>query len=555
MYADESSLTIFLVLWGVWAVLGLGLYLWYLAALAALFPRLGLPAGEGWIPVWNESRILQRGGFSPWLVLLMFVPGISVAFVVLRAMAIHRIHTEYGKRAGLTVLAVLIPPLWATMLSAQLRDAGYGSAAAPHGAAPSYAAPGQNFAAPGYPTPAQPASAQQGYAPAQATAMQATAMQTNVAQATPAQASAAQQGYAPAHQGYAPAQPAAYTQTVEPSPWAAPPAVQLNHGPDDSAAPASPAAYPGQADTAAPVDYHPGPAVAPGEQALPDLPAFETLGFDSLMAQAPQGATGSNAITPDHASPSPFTRGPEAGAAPGVPAFADPATSSWGFGRETEEAYQQLSTQEVQPLSLSFTPEPQAVEPFTWPGTVEDVPPVPRAAEPFPVPESAWAAPVAEAQPAVESAAPAELPGQAGLAQTQAPVSVPAAETGIDDDLDHTVFVNRAPRERWVLELPDGSLLPLPSNDVIVGRRPDSAGDSSVLVIPDSTRTLSKSHVRLHVIDGAWVVTDLASTNGLAVIDELGEELVVAAGVSEPATEEMMFGTLRVRLRLVALDG
>lgn len=509
MYADESSMTIFLVLWGVWAILGLGLYIWYLAALASLFPRIGLPAGEGWIPVWNESRILQRGGFSPWLVLLMFVPGVSIAFVVLRAMAIHRIHTELGKGAGLTVLAVLIPPLWATMLGGQFRAEGYG--------APAYAHPAAPAGAPG---------------------------------------------------GYLPSQPAAYPHPVEPSPWAAPPAVQMLDEPPVHGAPAQYAA-PAQADAG----YAPAPTyetpipqqpVVPAQptQALPDSPGFEALGFDSLMAQAAQSAGA-----------------PPAAPAPGAPAFSEPAPDAqWGFGRETEEAYQQLSTQEIQPLSLPFAGEAQPVEPFTWPGTVADMPPAPRSAEPFPVPESAWAAPAPVVEsaptiapepvqdPAAQPAAPAtpalpvELPEVAPAVTSAPPTAEQAApaapaETGLDDELDHTVFVNRAPRERWVLELPDGSLLPLPSNDVIVGRRPSSEGESSVLVIPDSTRTLSKSHVRLHVIDGAWVVTDLGSTNGLAVIDETGEELVVASGVSEPATEEMMFGTLRVRLRLVALDG
>ena len=188
MYADESSMTIFLVLWGVWAVLGLGLYIWYLAALASLFPRIGLPAGEGWIPVWNESRILQRGGFSPWLVLLMFVPGVSIAFVVLRAMAIHRIHTEFGKGAGLTVLAVLIPPLWATMLGGQLRAEGHGAAGPVSGNTQHFAPAGQGYGAPAYAQPAAPAGAPGGYLPPQ---------------------------------------PAAYPQPVEPSPWAAPPAVQM----------------------------------------------------------------------------------------------------------------------------------------------------------------------------------------------------------------------------------------------------------------------------------------------------------------------------------------
>lgn len=532
MNANEGSLAILVVLWVIWAVIGLGLYVWYLAALASLFPRIGLPARDGWIPVWNESRILQRGGFSPWFVLLMFVPGVSVAFVVVRLIAIHRLHTELGKGAGLTVLALLVPPLWATMLSMQLRGAApaqaqYSAQAqydaqTQHGAQAQYEAQA-NFAGTG----SVFASADQGYAPP----------------AYPGADPAASQQAA-----YAAAQPTAYQQAAPPSPWAAPPAVPLNAGAGDAAAQ-------GYAPPAAPA-------------AEPFAPAFDELGFDSV--QANDGAASPQSGAPAAAYGSPFTPAPPAGLPPvaGGPAFVPPAPDApWGFGRETEEAYQQLSTQEVQPLVSPLTSE-QAVEPFTWPGTIEDMPPAPRSAEPFEVPASAWSVPPAPAVTPDAQPVPVELPApieQAVPAAQPAPVVTPPAALDasdavaqaadpVEEDLDRTVFVGRAQRERWVLELPDNSLLPLPSNDVIVGRRPSATGDSSVLVVPDSTRTLSKSHVRLHVIDGAWVVTDLGSTNGLAVIDETGEELVVEAGVSEPATEEMMFGTLRVRLRLVALE-
>jgi hypothetical protein len=62
---------------GVWSLVGIAFYVWYLWSLSRLFPRIGLPSSHGWIPVWNQWQLVQRGGLPGWLVLFGLVPGLS----------------------------------------------------------------------------------------------------------------------------------------------------------------------------------------------------------------------------------------------------------------------------------------------------------------------------------------------------------------------------------------------------------------------------------------------------------------------------------------------
>lgn len=116
-------------------------------------------------------------------------------------------------------------------------------------------------------------------------------------------------------------------------------------------------------------------------------------------------------------------------------------------------------------------------------------------------------------------------------------------------DLDHTIVAPRRAQQTWVLELPDGTEFPLAA-DTVIGRRPESISGSATLSVPDRTRTLSKSHVRLTREGERWIVEDLNSTNGLVLLNEDGSESELSPGVRAEATERMLFGTLEVHLRL-----
>lgn len=148
----------------------------------------------------------------------------------------------------------------------------------------------------------------------------------------------------------------------------------------------------------------------------------------------------------------------------------------------------------------------------------------------------------------------------------QAPKEAPFRWPGIDQRRD-TVALQRdelseavqgaaapqAPRSAplttsWVLDVLGGSLFAMPSTDVIVGRKPGTIPGCTPLTVHDEARTLSKSHVRLTLEGERWIVEDLGSTNGTALITE-GDEQVLAPGEPAVITDVFRMGTLKVRIR------
>lgn len=122
---------------------------------------------------------------------------------------------------------------------------------------------------------------------------------------------------------------------------------------------------------------------------------------------------------------------------------------------------------------------------------------------------------------------------------------MPPASHDPDVEDDRTVVVPR--RTRWGLELPDGEVLELDGNDVIVGRKP--SGDGNLLTIADPTRTVSKIHARFRRVNDHWTIEDLHSTNGVALIDRGGEPVPIDPETPTETTERLLIGTLEVKLR------
>ena len=164
-------------------------------------------------------------------------------------------------------------------------------------------------------------------------------------------------------------------------------------------------------------------------------------------------------------------------------------------------------------------------EPFSWTAAVSG----PRAGE----------------LPPVEEIPAADLPPV--LSEPPAPPLTRRAPTGAED-LDRTTVVHRAPRAVALLVLPDGEALPL-HRDNVVGRRPEAASGMHAVVIPDPTRTLSKTHARLSLDGDAWVVEDLDSTNGVVLLHDDGREQVLDARQPVIATPRLLLGTLEVEIR------
>lgn len=110
----DSALAISSAVSGVQIV---GLYLWYAWAFTRLFPKLGVEGWKGWVPVLNEIVLLQRGGVAGWSVVFYVLPIVQLYGIYLRVLALHRIGQLFGKGSGVTVLGVLVPPAWATLLA------------------------------------------------------------------------------------------------------------------------------------------------------------------------------------------------------------------------------------------------------------------------------------------------------------------------------------------------------------------------------------------------------------------------------------------------------
>ncbi|MBL3687847.1 FHA domain-containing protein [Leucobacter zeae] len=580
MYNDVSgsgAVGAMMAVIGVWSLVGLAVYVWYLWTLSRLFPLLGLPGNWGWIPVWNQWQLLQRGGMPGWMVLLGFVPGLAIVVLVVSIIAIHRINGEFGKSAGFTVLGAVLPPVWAMLLKNHIDDAQYSggahwpagspvaratqSAGAQHGAEtagqPGFAAP-PAFAAPAHAAPGPDA----GFAPPQS--------------ARPGIDGAPQPQFAAPE----PAQPVMWR--------GLPPVPDMN--PDApiagevSYATAQPQFTPPETPASS---MPPAPAFAP-----PVAPAQQPTFAPPVPAQPQADPRGAAPTGQQH---------PAAPAAPGSAPGAAPAgagANEWGFSNTTEDEYERLAAEQNPERAAQRFGHHEPPRPYAWPEPTQDPQPLDRdevaqyraeAADDSSRAESPLVLPDASAPARSAEEAPASAAASSPAQQAQAPTAPPVASTGptifdrpgdapaapaapvpaavpapaaapvpgpaapadgtADEDDDRTIVVARRPK--WGLELPSGDVVELIGDDVIVGRKPTAQPGTAAVQIPDPTRTLSKSHARMRRTGDSWSIEDLHSTNGVAVVDASGEVQEIAPGTESEASERLVIGTLEVRLHRI----
>jgi hypothetical protein len=113
----SSALPAFGIVIGVTAVIGLAFYVWYALALSKVFTRLGVEGWKAWVPFLNEATILTLGGKPWWNVFFYVIPVVQIYGLILKIQATHAINGRYGRGAGSTALAVLLPPVWASILA------------------------------------------------------------------------------------------------------------------------------------------------------------------------------------------------------------------------------------------------------------------------------------------------------------------------------------------------------------------------------------------------------------------------------------------------------
>ena len=107
----------------------------------------------------------------------------------------------------------------------------------------------------------------------------------------------------------------------------------------------------------------------------------------------------------------------------------------------------------------------------------------------------------------------------------------------------------------WKLETAQGQRIELTETTVIIGRNPampEGVERAQLVPLRDSDLSVSKTHARLDLVDGTWVVTDLFSTNGvrLAASERFTGDNRLDAGVPSYAEAHVTFGELAARIRL-----
>lgn len=269
-------------------------------------------------------------------------------------------------------------------------------------------------------------------------------------------------------------------------------------------------------------------STAPPPPPAPGQPAGSGFGQPSAVP----GAAGSTPPPPPGPGARPFDAPPPP--AQGSPFGAPPAAAPSAPSASTPPP------PPAAPVANPFAPPAPAAEG----GLIAPPPgisPIPGVAAPAAPPAPSAAAPAA---PPAWSAAPAAPP--APSAPAYAPLAVDDDDD--DDEVGATIVVDRKPRAQWHLVLADGGVLPVVDDIVVLGRKPLEGSGAQSLSVPDTTRTLSKTHAKLELLQGRWIVTDLNSTNGVIVVRADGTEDLLDEGASAEVLERFVLGKVELRL-------
>lgn len=482
-------------------VIAIALYVWMSLALAAMFRKMGEESWKGWVPFLNQATVLAWGGFNPWLVLLVLVPGVGALVVlVLLVVSAHRINPGFGYGSGMTVLAALLFVVWASIL-------GFGPTpwrGARHSVAP-----------PMPPRPPLPTTSA-------AFAASAAPVAPQAAPGFPPAFPPTRPGFTAAPQAF-PATPGS-ARTADPS-VAAAPVAPANWGPPALATPSAPS----------PVD----PDVESWPSEIDDVSAVSPSPF-------PPSAAASASARPMFA---PTAQEPETPADSDEPASARPsgdALISFVPGRRSDDAPPSVVTRLPATAPIDTAPpalaagEAPAPRRATMPDDSADADVFPELSGEV---SAVVGSPVAGAPLSARSSVSAQQRTQFSDLDTGDDVEADAASDP-DADVDETVMVRRK-KVTWQLIPASGSAIALTADVVLLGRRPaPDAGfpRAQLVAVPDEARTVSKTHARLELRGERWLVTDLGSTNGVLLRTLMGEEIEIEPGTEIDAGERFFLG-------------
>jgi len=468
------------------------LYVWTALALSAVFRKSGEQPWKAWVPIYNHIVLLQLGGYSGWLYLLILLPLVGPLLVWgLLIAACYRINVAFGHGVGMTVLAALLLPVWASIL-------GFGPARWLGTELTGRGAPGGG--------------------PRRTAAADVDDTAAYVPRATPP-------AYTPSLS--LPPQPLSAPPLPAPplppaSGWTPPPVL-----PEVPAPSASDSV--GASGEQASFDAPPRPVAGRSSfEPQPDADAGRWGGFDlGAVSEVTSEVTGADSAAPAPISAVPLRPAATAAAPPAPPVFPPPLVAA--------------------PVASSATEPPITAPPVTR------VPAMP-APEPAGEPWAPARSPLAGAEPFPETSgqvsAVVGAPDAGTPRSARASVSAQHTKSEIPDDpIDETIITRRR-RTAWSLVPPTGAAIPLTAEIVLLGRKPapDRAYPEAQLVSIDDG-TVSKTHARLALRDDHWYVTDLGSTNGVLFATLMGTEVEATPGEEIEAGERFFLGDAEVRLQ------
>ncbi len=483
------------------------LHVWYAVGLSSVFAARGAETWRAWVPVVNEAEVFRLGGVDPVRAALLLVPGVSVYGLVLKATAANRLGAAVDRGAGTTALAIVLPPLWATLLAAADRPA------------------------------ADPATADRATddraADDRVTVDIVTADAVELAPADPLSGPIAAIPGAPAPGAFATGAPgsAAGRRRRSSLPDAEPPRIPQLPGPVDvlpagasaveSGPPADAAIASGETGAAPAADAASGASAAALAVEAASAPAEAA----SVPASAPAEAASAPAEAASVAAPAPADAASTPGDAASIPAFA-PADAPGGRAREVGVAAPAASA------PAGGQPAPVTPAASARVGAEQSVP-----------------APSSAVSPLERTLPPAPSAGDASSATAAQPSPMPpVAPEPIDEETRIAPLRSRR-RGEWALTLPDGRALALTARTVVLGRKPTADDGVQAVAVPDDTRTVSKQHARLDWTVSGWTITDLDSTNGVTLLSDEGSAERLPSGGTAAVTPRFRLGDAVLEVR------
>lgn len=114
--AYAASSAIVLITFIITMVFVVGFYALTAVALMSFFRKVGVEPWIAWVPVYNNWKWLEVGGFQGWISLLGLIYGGSIVTSIFLYIGMYRTGLAFRKDGGFLVLGIFFPFIWAFIL-------------------------------------------------------------------------------------------------------------------------------------------------------------------------------------------------------------------------------------------------------------------------------------------------------------------------------------------------------------------------------------------------------------------------------------------------------